>query len=68
MKLERVSPPPQQESVNGNLVGGEEGGRHKGYSGLKTEEEVEEDELRNWADFRECQTRFAASGGVLTEF
>jgi hypothetical protein len=30
--------------------------------------ETEEEELRNWADFRECQTRFAANGGVLSDF
>jgi hypothetical protein len=58
MKLERVSPPSQE---NGNGNAGEEA-----YA--KSEEEVGEEELRNWADFRELQARFAASGGVLTEF
>lgn len=32
------------------------------------EVEAEEEELQNWADFRECQKRFAANGGVLTDF
>jgi len=27
----------------------------------------EEEELRNWADLREYQTRFAQSGGFLNE-
>jgi hypothetical protein len=29
---------------------------------------VEEEELRNWADFRECQARFAANEGGLKDF
>jgi hypothetical protein len=63
MKLERFSPPSQQNSQeNGRSAGGREG------EYPKSEEEAEAEELRNWADFRECQTRFATAGGFLTEF
>ncbi len=62
MKLERVSPLSHQENGSVAVEGGEQG-RY-----AKTDEEVEEEELRNWADFRDCQNRFAASGGMLTEF
>lgn len=47
MKLERITP-----------------ARSAGLEGYAaTAEEDEEEELRNWADLREFQTRFIQSGG-----
>lgn len=51
MKLERISPPLKSEN------GMEERSWNK--------EANEEEELRNWADLREFQERFARSGGFL---
>jgi len=55
MKLEWISPnstsSPDPNDPNGN------GGMSK--------EDEEEEQLRNWADLREYQTRFAQSGGFL---
>jgi hypothetical protein len=58
MKLERVAPPAETDGANGGFAARE----------YRNVDEEEEEELRNWADLREFQARFAASGGFLTEF
>jgi len=59
MKLERFS----LKDTRGG------GGGENGYSGQQQDVlNDEEEELRNWADLREFQNRFASSGGFLNEF
>ena len=38
------------------------------HGGNGTVVEDEEEELRNWADLREYQMRFAQSGGFMSDF
>lgn len=61
MKLDRALPPQSRENGDGSAFSPPSAVQAEG-------EEDEEEELRNWADLRECQTRFAANGGFLTEF
>jgi hypothetical protein len=55
MKLERISPPPGPQGPNPNMK------VENGELPIVDEEE----ELRNWADLREYQIKWAQSGGFL---
>lgn len=61
MKLERSIPPSMSISRGLGVGGG-------GDDAYASQAQTDEEELRNWADLREFQNRFATKGGFLNEF